>query len=368
MNILYLNSSPFDSEMANLIQVKAMCKAMASLGLQVTLSVPGNKPASLKYEGYSLHFRKKIVKSKFDKYVNIFSLIHATKKTNPDIIYVRDPLILLYVFLFTKNKMIFESHNYCLHEGISFLNRLYRWVLKKTISKGSVIKMVCISHALSNYWVTQGIPENKLIAAHDGIDLDMFSGKISKEQARKNLSLLPNKTIVTYSGRLYANRKIDNILTLAASFPQIDFLVVGGPNYNALEFKKEADNLKITNIQFAGQVKHEMVPEYLAASDILLALWSSDVPTINYCSPLKIFEYMAAQKVILAHGFPTIKEVLTDKTDALLIEPDSTEDLIKKLNDALQHTNQAQLAHNAYEKVKNEYTWQKRVQLIFGAL
>jgi glycosyltransferase involved in cell wall biosynthesis len=63
---------------------------------------------------------------------------------------------------------------------------------------------------------------------------------------------------------------------------------------------------------------------------VLLALWSKKVPTINYCSPLKIFEYMASGRIMVAHGFPTIKEVIKHNKNGLLARPDDFNDLVEK--------------------------------------
>ena len=75
-------------------------------------------------------------------------------------------------------------------------------------------------------------------------------------------------------------------------------------------------------------------PEYLY-SGYSVSLWSYEVPTINYCSPLKIFEYMAAGRTILAQGFPTILEVLHNNENAIIAKPDSFQDLYDKLKYAL---------------------------------
>jgi glycosyltransferase involved in cell wall biosynthesis len=365
MKILYLNSGPFNSEMANLRQVKAMCYAMAESNFDITLSLPGVKPDNYKKPNYKIDFRKQYTKGKFDRYISVYPLLKSIKKENPDILYIRDSVILTYAYLFSRRDIIFESHNNSLHEGIPILNRFLRWLLKKGLFKRRVIKLVTISHALKEYWVNQGIPSEKITAVHDGVDVKMFGKKKSKLLARKELSLPTDKIIVSYTGRLYADRKIENIITLASKFNNILFLVVGGPNENAQLYRNEALKMQLSNILFTGQVKQPAVSDYLAASDILLALWSSEVPTINYCSPLKLFEYMAANRVILAHGFPTIKEVLIDKVDALLVKPDDTNDLINKLDEALNLSKPEVLADNAYEKAVNEYTWSKRVEQIF---
>ena len=122
--------------------------------------------------------------------------------------------------------------------------------------------------------------------------------------------------------------------------------------------------MKLTNLQLTGWLAKEKVKQYLSAADALLMIWTKKVPTINYCSPLKMFEYMAAGRIIVGHAFPTIREVLTDGENACLAEPDSFEDLCNKLSDALYDPNLSQMAAKARDLVLKEYTWQKRAQTI----
>ena len=70
------------------------------------------------------------------------------------------------------------------------------------------------------------------------------------------------------------------------------------------------------------------------ASDILLALWSKKVLTINYCSPLKLFEYMASGRTIIAHDFITIKEVINEK-NGYLIDRNDKNALTKEIKSLL---------------------------------
>ena len=51
------------------------------------------------------------------------------------------------------------------------------------------------------------------------------------------------------------------------------------------------------------------------------------MPTIDYCSPLKLFEYMASGTPIIANNYVTIREVLEDEKDAFLINGDNDKDL-----------------------------------------
>jgi glycosyltransferase involved in cell wall biosynthesis len=370
MRLLYLHNAEYTSNMANLIQVKAMCKAMSDAKMDVTLSLQGSNKNELptgKYP-YNIDIRKPLVNNKkIDKYINIQSVKNTIAKIDPDILFLRNPLLLKQAVK-SKKPIIIELHNYKLHQGYNWLNKYWHGYLVKLSKTDRILKVVCISQALSDYWNKKGIPAEKIVTAHDGIDDQQFDTPADKMATRRKLKLPEKRKIITYVGRLYKNRKIENIIKLAETFPNALFMVVGGPESQSQYYKQIAEELKLTNIVFTGQVKHENVSDYLYASDILLALWSSEVGTINYCSPLKLFEYMAAERIIVAHGFPTIKEVVTHNQNAILVKPDSLEDLIVKTGEALKLPNESPMAEQARKLVLEKYTWQKRVEKIFDSL
>jgi glycosyltransferase involved in cell wall biosynthesis len=235
----------------------------------------------------------------------------------------------------------------------------------KSVDNGKILKIVSISEALKQALINYGFNGSRIIVAHDGFDPEKFHEIIDTKDARIALKLPLDSKIITYTGSLYKDRKIENIIRLAERFQDALFVVVGGPNDQCEYYRRVAQSRGLKNVHLTGQVKHSTVPFYLQASDILLALWSSEVPTINYCSPLKIFEYMASGKLILAHGFETIKEVLSDGVNAVIVEPDSFEDLCDKLdyiltNDDLQH-----LGDNARKIAFEKYSWDIRCGYIF---
>lgn len=371
MKILYLHNVPVTSDQANLIQVFSMCNAMKRLGLDVTLSLPsgysdkinqktGNQPDYIKYR--DLKFKN----FRFDKYINSRSVKNHIKKYNPDICYVRSPLLFKKVIK-QNQKVILELHHKDLHSR-SWLNRYWKSRLLKFVHFENVIKVVCISQALTDYWIAEGIPKHKIITAHDAIDPLIFEKIVSTKEAKNQLDLPINKNIITYAGRLYKNRKIDHVLILAKEYPDSIFLIVGGPETQTNYYKDKSKNMGLKNVRFTGQIPHDQIPLHLFASDILLAIWSSEVPTIKYCSPLKIFEYMAAKRTIVVHGFPTIKEVLNDGIDCLMVEPDSVDDLIKKTGIAIETFRESKFGEKARENVINNYTWDKRVNKIFDLI
>jgi len=80
-------------------------------------------------------------------------------------------------------------------------------------------------------------------------------------------------------------------------------------------------------------------------------------------SPLKMFEYMAAQRPIIASDLPSIREILNEN-NAVLIKPDSPDDLARGIEQLLKKPDfSAKIAKRAYQDVQR-YTWQKRTEKI----
>ena len=92
------------------------------------------------------------------------------------------------------------------------------------------------------------------------------------------------------------------------------------------------------------------------------------LPTINYCSPMKIFEYMAAGRTIIAHDFPTIREVLQDGKDAILCKPGDFDSLKFALEKALTIKNHSTMGKIARDKAFNFYSWDNRVSKLIKFL
>ncbi len=145
--------------------------------------------------------------------------------------------------------------------------------------------------------------------------------------------------------------------------------LVGGPDdmAEALRDQWRALGQPDAAFHYAGQVAPDRVPVYLSALD-LCALPSPWTPFFAYyTSPMKLFEYMASGRAIVASDLPTNAEVLTDGESALLIPPSDAEALaaaIRRLRDdpALR----ALLAGKAQALVMESYTWDARARMILS--
>jgi glycosyltransferase involved in cell wall biosynthesis len=355
-----------------LLQVFSMCTAFVKAGYKVTLAMQKNEG----FENNAKEFIKNTFKDGIDfeittwnqKSKNIFinrvmvkrSVVQIVTQNNPDMIFSRDSYILNALTKFNV-PLIFESHNSRLHTRHAILHKFLEKRLLRAARSPNFKCLFSISEALSKYWEQKGVPQRKLFAWHDGFEASLFEKHIDKNTAKSRLNLPIDKTIVTYTGGLYPDRDIENIVYLAKDFPDVDFLVIGGPEKNRQYFQRISQEESVSNINFMGFVEHNLIPYYLYASDILLALWSSKVPTINYCSPLKIFEYMAAGRTIVAHDFPTIREVLENEKDSILCKPDNFDSLKSALSKALLEQNTTSYGKIARDKAFKLYSWDNRV-------
>ena len=362
-----------------ILQVFSMCNAFSRLGIKVTLYMEGNDDFHERVKDLEESaFKEKLLftvlswgKILDNRLLNRFLIRRRIrdiiKLEQPDVVFTRESAFLNPI-LKTNTPVIFEAHNIKQHTRYTIVSRYLEKVILKTSKNSNFICLFSISDALSKQWKDLGVEENKLFAWHDGFDVDLFTEKIDKPEARKDLELPVNKTIVTYTGGLYFDREIENIVELAGNFPDVTFLIIGGPEENRLFFQDMAEKKGIPNIIFKGLINHSKIPEYLYASDVLLALWSKKVPTINYCSPLKLFEYMASGTLILAHAFPTIREVLIDNKDAILCRPDSFDDLKEKLTEAITVFPNSDIGARAREKAFEKYTWDIRAHKLIAFL
>lgn len=379
--LLYIHNQAFNKTQngslnTTILQVFSMCQAFSQNGMEVTLYMEGADGFSKeiiafqeKAFGTQLSFRvcfwkRKHSNNQLNRFLIQRNIRAIIKSEKPDLIFVRDPALLRSVTKFST-PVIFEAHSRLQHTRSRLMHSYLEREIKKASQKDNLLCLFSISKELSKHWEVLKIPGEKLFHWHDGFDERLFENVRTKTEARLTLNLSSDKTYVTYTGGLYENRGIENLLQLAQAFNGITFLIIGGPDENAERFRLIARENNIENIRFIGFVDHSKIPEYLFASDVLLAIWSKEVSTINYCSPLKLFEYMAAGRTILTHDFPTIREVLDDET-AVFCKPDSMDDLKTKLAEAIEKKDQLNFTDKTREKAFTFYTWDKRVKKLLN--
>lgn len=239
-------------------------------------------------------------------------------------------------------------------------------MLPKIATKPELKRIVTISPFLRETYAQIGVPVEKILVAPDAVDLSRYEDHSSANLTRVQLGLPTDKTLVTYCGHLYEGRGIDLILQAAAILPDLQFLIIGGQEEDLNEWRALARHL--SNIQFQGYVPNSLVPNYLNLSDILLMPYSSREVNSRWMSPMKLYEYMAARKPIVASDFPALRETLTNEVNALLVPPDDPLALAQAIHrldtDPILRDS---LADAAWETVQ-PHTWRNRAAAVLSGM
>jgi glycosyltransferase involved in cell wall biosynthesis len=313
-------------------------------------------------------FRNPFRSYKLNKNLNFLKLIKTLKQRTNTVIFLRCVHYLPAAIL-SGNKVVFEIHNTAVHQGAKAFNFFLSRLLLRLAKRDNFVLFVSISERLKEYWIEKGIPAGKAVALHDGFDLDRYQSLPQTDEAKRMLGISPEQKLVVYSGNILANRGIDYIIQLAKCFPDTLFYVVGGPDELIPGYLKSMGSYAMKNVRFIGQVPHSRIVDYQAAADVLLAVWSRAVPTIDFCSPLKVFEYMAAGKPILAFGYPSVIEVLRNGENAFIAVPDNVLSLQEKLKEIFFNMDKARsIGQAARREACERYTWEHRAGAILDLL
>ena len=235
-------------------------------------------------------------------------------------------------------------------------------------------QLVMLTENLRMYYASKlGFSQKHLIVAPDGVDSKRFYPTLPAHKARKSLGMSDGPWVI-YIGGLYEGRGLNTLFRAATRLPH-NTMVVGGRNEAEIrKWKKTANQINAKNVYFAGYQPPSKVPMYLAAADALVMPYDKTIMTPSgedtaaWASPLKMFEYMAAARPIVATDLSIVKGVLKHNHNALLITPgDAT-----ALRNALQRLNtnpqlRERLANNARSDASH-HTWDARAQHIIANL
>jgi glycosyltransferase involved in cell wall biosynthesis len=142
--------------------------------------------------------------------------------------------------------------------------------------------------------------------------------------------------------------------------PEAVLLIVGdGPCRGFIESESARLGLG-DSVVLAGRVPHEAIASYIGLSDVGV------IPETNeYRSPIKMFEYMAAGKPVVAPHMPPVAAVIEPERNGLLFAPGSAEGLSQALLRAFtDRPLAAALGRAARAQIRRRYTWEEHARRI----
>ena len=213
------------------------------------------------------------------------------------------------------------------------------------------------SRQLRNFCLKIGITQDKIFHVPVGADLIKFNPKVSGERVRNMHDI--SKPLVLYLGQLhggqYVNLFLQTVKLILKRGIKADFMVVGDGS-RAQELRGLAKGLGLDkNIIFTGAVNGDEVPEYIAASDVAVACFADNIMT-RCKSPLKVAEYLASGKAIVASRVGEVEEMVGDA--GILVAPGKAVPLAESVSLLLSDKHlREDLGKKARARAEEIYNW-----------
>ena len=242
--------------------------------------------------------------------ISCFKKIFSKPKTNV-IFFSRNVPACMALSLFGYHSIL-ELHqdNFNRYKIIDYLlGKLFKINLFK-----NKIKIVVISESLKKIICLKFKLKNDIYVSHDASNLP--NDDLLKLRKR-------NRKLIVYTGKLGDDRSVNHILDIAKHDTNSDFRIIGGTLEQVKKYRNHAKSQKLNNIKIFKRQRFSRIQFLQCKADVLLAFWSNNVPTMKYCSPLKLFEYMQTGNRILLHDFPVFKEVVPKNELIELCVPDN---------------------------------------------
>ncbi len=360
MKLLYAAFVRLPTEKAHGAQIMHSCAALAEQGVEVALALPGRASAITEdpFSYYGIRSTFPLVRLKVPDLLwlgragfLLSSLLFAwrvaryVRQQGCTTVYSRDKAVLIALRRFAPQvPVVWEVHG---AEPAEAIKRL----------EGAVF--VAISQGLKDMLIRQGIPKERVVVAHDGVDLAAFERVESQHQARQRLGLPQDKKVALYIGRVDGWKGTDTLLQAAALLPNIVVAIIGGE-------PKQLETLKARypQVRFLGFRPYKEIANNEAAADVLvLPNTGKDETSVRFTSPLKLFTYMAAGKPIVASDLPSIREIVSEQ-EAFLVKADDPAALAAAVAQALTEADDAATRAAAAKSKVSQYTWAMRAKRI----
>jgi glycosyltransferase involved in cell wall biosynthesis len=368
MRVAYLSDSIIPSRAANAVQVMTMCETLARAGHALTLFARrGEAPEGDVFRYYGVEPSFELVTCRAQGAGRLGRVLYAAAlrrevraRPRPDVAYGRSALGLAAVASLGA-PLVYEAHGPV--RGWAG-HGLHRWLF----ARPNFRRLVTTTMALKQ-WFERRFPAlagRVLVAPCGGVGAQRCALPREGGAAAGGWRRRPGALQVGYVGQLYPGKGMEVLVPLARRLRDVDVHVVGGAPGDLARWRRRLNGTP--NLILHGHVAPAQTPGFCEAMDVLIAPAQplvgragrqTRVPMMS--SPLKLFEYIAAGKPIVASDVPVIREMLTDRVSALLVPPGDLDAWVEAVWELGADAGlRERLAARAREEVGRRFTWERR--------
>jgi glycosyltransferase involved in cell wall biosynthesis len=332
---------------------------------------------------YSLLKVKELNLPKFNRVYRDFSIYiqlkDIIKHVKPDVVYIRWRQNIFWGRLFggRNYKIVFEcntpptmslQYNSCRSGKI--IKKLTRTLDKKICIYSDLVSAV--SDTVRNFLVEEvGCDENKIIVNPNGVDTRRFSPEGNNHRDKYGIGT--DNIVIGYTGLFRPQHGIEILIKAFKDLNKEQSgrlrLIIIGSGENDYERKLKNMAIDDKDIIFTGKVPFNSMPSYLRTCDIMV---SPQIPLngeIFHQSPIKLYEYMAAGRPVIASNIGQMNDVINDGFNGLLFESGNIKSLSNRLAELISDYNlRKALSENARREAVELYSWKNNIKRITGRL
>lgn len=370
------------------VHIAGIAKALGQLGYEVRFISPtGVDPR--KSAGQN-PFQEKSKKSLITRFIgkcpdvcfellevayNLFAfrkMAKALREKSCDFIYERHAFFLCATAFLAKRRqipLVVEVNELVGDQRIRkqpVLSFAARWADKATFRRASLI--IVVSPHLKRRIESYGVPSDKILVLPNAVAAEDHVELHAGRPARQTMGVQEDLVLIGFIGWFVEWHRLDIFLKAFArvhqEVPSTRLVLVGDGKLRG-ELKGQVETLGLQNVViFKAAVPHHEVPHYIAAFDIAVVPHSND-----YRSPIKLFEYMAEAKAVIAPRTEPIEMVIQHDKNGMLFEPLSEDQFVRGLKQLSQDSPlRNRLGVEARKNVLAQHTWVANAKVMLARL
>lgn len=231
--------------------------------------------------------------------------------------------------------------------------------------------IVCPSNVTREYIASLGLDRKRVTVIPNGVSPSDFSASHLPARESRVSTLLYIGTLADWQGLEVVIKALPKILEEQA----VRLQIVGRGRSRQRKFlAKQIRKLGVEeSVSVLPAVPHHEIPALIAEADICIApLGLNDRNVTQGACPIKILEYMASARPLVASNMPIVRELVRENMDALLFSPSEPDDLARQVLVLLSDFELSQrLAASASERALTKFTWheaQKKLSRVYEKL
>ena len=245
-----------------------------------------------------------------------------------------------------------------LRNGSSWYVRLLK--LAERLSCALATRVICVTSGIKDELTSRyHLEDSKLMVIPNGANTELFR-PLDKAECRRRLGLDRDSFYVGFAGSFYPWQGLETLVESASQIKEqgrleIKYLLVGdGAEESGLRRKVSQYGLE-HQVRFMGRVPYDEVPYYINAFD-LCYLSREHYPGVF--SPLKLYEYLACGKPVIASRTDGVTEVIAEGHCGYLFEPANTADLAATISQSFdERASLGKPGRNGRRLVEEKYSW-----------